>query len=165
MNKIEFLCERLRVARGWTDGLLEDVEASAWFDMPAGGITHVAWQVGHLSSSQVALIHVRCFGKTHDQCVPPGFRDAFGKSSTPVADPTAYPPVADIRATFDRVQREALDLISGMSEADLTQPAGAEPHPLFNTKEGAIATAALHETFHAGQIALLRRLAGKAPLR
>ncbi len=165
MSMIEFLCDRLTVARGWTQDLLEDIDESAWFDMPAPGINHVAWQVGHLAASQVALIHVRCFAKDYDRCAPAGFREKFGKGSSPLADPSAYPGVAEIRAAFDRIQTEAIDLIAAMSESDLNSPAGAEPHPLFSTKQGAIATTALHETFHAGQIALLRRLAGKPPLR
>ena len=133
--------------------------------MPAPGINHVAWQVGHLAASQVALIHVRCFAKDYDHCAPAGFREKFGKGSSPLPDPSAYPAVADIRVAFGRIQAEAIDLIAAMSEADLNNPAGADPHPLFSTKQGAIATTALHETFHAGQIALLRRLAGKPPLR
>ncbi len=165
MEMIEFLCDRLTVARSWTTSLLEDIDESTWFDMPAPGINHVAWQVGHLAASQVALIHVRCFAKDYDRCAPAGFREKFGKGSSPLADPSAYPSVADIRAAFDRIQTEAIDLIAAMSESDLNSPAGAEPHPLFSTKQGAIATTALHETFHAGQIALLRRLAGKPPLR
>jgi hypothetical protein len=165
MDTLKFLCDRLTVARGWTSSLLEDIDQSTWFNMPAPGINHVAWQVGHLAASQVSLIHVRCFAKDYDRCAPPGFREMFGKGSTPNANPGAYPPLADVRAAFDRIQAEALDLIASMSESDLNSPAGAEPHPLFSTKQGAIATTAMHETFHAGQIALLRRLAGKPPLR
>ena len=165
MNKTEFLVDRLKAARGWTLGLLEDIEASAWFAMPGPGIGHVAWQVGHLTSSQVALIHVRCFDKSYDAVLPSGFREAFGKGSTPVASRGAYPAVAEIRTAFDRIQAEALELIAGMPETELALPPGSDPHPLFTTKRGAIATAALHETFHAGQIALIRRLSGKPPLR
>jgi hypothetical protein len=40
-----------------------------------------------------------------------------------------------------------------------------QPRPLFKTKLGAIEWCAQHEFVHAGQIALLRRLMGKAPLR
>lgn len=165
MNMNDFLRDRLTVARSWTMSLLEDIDESTWFDMPAPGTNHVAWQIGHLAASQVALIHVRCFGKDYDHCAPAGFREKFGKGSTPLADPSAYPSIADIRAAFDRIQTEALDLIAALSESDLDSPTGGEQHPLFSTKQGAIATAALHETFHAGQIALLRRLAGKPPLR
>ena len=41
----------------------------------------------------------------------------------------------------------------------------AEPHPLFETKLGAVDYAAGHEMVHNGQIGLLRRLMGKPALR
>ncbi len=165
MNKLEMLIDRLQVARTWTKGLLTDVEESRWFDPPAPGVGHVAWQVGHLASSQVALIHVRCFGREYTQHAPERFRQTFGKGSTPVADPTAYPPISEIRRMFDQLHRESIDLIRGMTDAELDEPTLGEAHPMFTTKAGAIGTAAIHETFHGGQIALIRRLAGKKPLR
>jgi hypothetical protein len=40
-----------------------------------------------------------------------------------------------------------------------------EPHPRFATKLEAIEFCSQHELLHAGQIALLRRLLGRPPLR
>jgi hypothetical protein len=39
------------------------------------------------------------------------------------------------------------------------------PHPMFSTKLGALMFCPFHEMLHAGQIGLLRRLFGNAPLR
>lgn len=165
MTKTELLVDRLQVARRWTKDLLADIDEGEWFNMPTAGVGHVAWQVGHLASSQVALIHVRCFGRDYEQCLPRRFREAFGRGSTPVAAAGQYPSIDEIRSAFDRIHAEAIQWVGGLPDADLGGPAGDEPHPFFNTKEGAIATAAMHETFHAGQIAILRRWAGKKPLR
>ncbi|MFQ5495576.1 MAG: DinB family protein, partial [Phycisphaerae bacterium] len=142
-----------------------DIEESRWFEMPAPGVNHVAWQVGHLAASQVALIHVRCCAENAEDCLPAGFKDCFGRGSTPVSDPAAYPPIPEIRAVFDRIQNEAIRRITALPDAEWTREAGPPPSPMFTTKEGAIGTAVMHETFHAGQIALLRRFFGKAALR
>lgn len=165
MDRIHLLVDRLEVARQWTKNLLADVEESLWFKAPAPGIGHVAWQVGHIAASQIALIHVRCFGCEYTRHAPESFRQAFGKGSSPVADPAAYPPIPEIRAAFDRLHRESIDMIKGLSDAELDAKTAGDPHPMFTTKAGAIGTAALHESFHGGQIALIRRLAGKPPLR
>jgi len=53
---------------------------------------------------------------------------------------------------------------SGRSDAELDVPV-EQPHPVFTTKLEAVEYAPQHELIHAGQIALLRRLMGKAPLR
>ena len=78
MNKAELLVDRMKAARNWTLGLLEDIKDAAWFTMPAPNTTHVAWQVGHLAVSQVALVHVRCFDRPYDQCAPDGSRAREG---------------------------------------------------------------------------------------
>lgn len=165
MNKTELIVDRLKTARRWTQELLADIEESVWFEMPAPGVNHVAWQVGHLAASQVALIHVRCCEQNAEDCLPTGFKDCFGRGSTPVSDSAAYPPISEIRVVFDRIQNEAIERITALPDSEWTREVGPPPHPMFTTKEGAIATAVMHETFHAGQIALLRRFFGKAPLR
>ena len=165
MTTLDLLIDRLHIARHWTANLLADIDEARWFDAPAPGAGHVAWQVGHLAASQVVLVHVRCFDRTYTDHLSAAFRDAFGRGSTPVANPAAYPPISDIRAAFERIHRESIELISGLNPAELDATVFGEAHPMFSTKGGAIGMAALHETFHAGQIALIRRLAGKAPLR
>lgn len=165
MSTLDLLIERLQTARKWTCNLLADIEEARWFDPPAPGAGHVAWQVGHLAASQVVLVHVRCFDRVYTDHLSATLRDAFGRGSKPVADRSAYPPISDIRAIFDRIHREAIDLVSGMSAAELDSATTGDPHPMFSTKGQAIGMAAMHESFHAGQIALIRRLAGKPPLR
>ena len=165
MRMQDFLIERISKARGWTESLIADIDERQWFEMPAPGVGHVAWQLGHLAASQIALVHVRCLGKSADACIDPALRGAFGKGSTPVADASRYPSIADIRKLFDETQHQVIETIRNMSDADLDAPAGTDPHPLFDTKGGALATAAMHETFHAGQIAMSRRIWGKKPLR
>ncbi len=165
MNKAELLADRLQAARRWTLSLLDDVPESTWFDMSGSGHTHVAWQVGHLTASIASLIHVRCLGKAFEACLPADFRERFGIGSSPVSDAAAHPPVAELRAVFDRIHTEAVAAVSAMSEEDLSGPVGGQPHPMFATREGAVVMAIMHEAFHAGQIAMLRRLAGKEPLR
>ena len=133
--------------------------------MPAPGVGHVAWQLGHLAVSQIALVHHRCLGKPVDACIDPALRESLGKGSTPIADPSKYPSIAEIKALFDKTQEQVIATIRNMSDEELDAPAGTEPHPLFSTKGGALGTAAMHEAFHAGQIAMSRRIWGKKPLR
>jgi uncharacterized damage-inducible protein DinB len=125
----------------------------------------VAWQVGHLAAAQASLVQTRCFDKPIEQCIPPAWKELFGIGSAPSPDAATYPSTTELREHFDRVHAESVDLIATLSPAELEQPPGPRPHPMFNTKRGALATAFTHEAFHAGQIALLRRLLGKPPLR
>lgn len=161
----DHLAERLTIARNWTTGLIADIDERTWFDPPSPGVGHVAWQLGHLAVSQIVLVHVRCFDKKNTDHAPENYLKLFGRGSEPVAGASNYPSIPDIRSFFNRLQTESLQLISTLDDASLNSPAYGDPHPLFSTKAGAIGTAAMHETFHAGQIALIRRLQGKKPLR
>ncbi len=165
MDTISLLLDRLTAARNWTNSLLADIDESRWFDPPGRNLGHVAWQVGHLAASQIVLIHMRCSGKQFADCAPGEYQKLFARGSTPVADAAAYPTIPVIRAFFDRMHAECLGMISQMPASELDKPAGADPHPMFANKAGAIGMAAMHESFHAGQIALIRRLQGKAALR
>jgi len=165
MNAIDLLVNRVVVARKWTQTLLNDIEETRWFDAPAPGVQHVAWQVGHLAASQTALMHFRCFGKKPEEHVPAGFIAQFGRGSTPKAERSAYPPLPEIRVIFDRIQEETIALMKSISPAELSAPTNGDPHPMFENKGQCFAMVAMHEAFHAGQIALTRRIFGKSPLR
>jgi hypothetical protein len=165
MDAIRILIDRLQSARNWTTSLIEDVEESKWFEAPGTQLGHVAWQIGHVASSQIILVHIRCFGREYAACAPAEYQMLFGRGSTPVANAAAYPPIPRIREFFARIHGECLEMIAKLPAPELEKPPGAEPHPMFTNKAGAIGMAAMHECFHAGQIALIRRLMGKSPLR
>ncbi len=51
----------MRFARGYTSHLLDSIPASRWFER-AGGVSNVAWQVGHLAVAQLNLGLIRVRG-------------------------------------------------------------------------------------------------------
>src|SRR5262249_45177110 len=110
MEIVELLINRLQTARKWTLNLIEDTDAARWFDPPAPGIQHIAWQLGHLAASQFALVNVRCFGMKLDEMKPTGYMALFGRGSSPKADKSAYPPLVEIRGVFDRIHQETVAL-------------------------------------------------------
>jgi uncharacterized damage-inducible protein DinB len=80
----------------------------------------------------------------------------------------AYPTVADTLTVMHDVHRQSLTAIAGMSQALLAEPAFGKdgaPHPHYTDKLGAVTHCARHEAFHAGQLAMIRRLLGKPFLR
>ncbi|QDU36786.1 DinB superfamily protein [Maioricimonas rarisocia] len=166
MNRIAHLIDRLRFARSYTEALIRDLDEGLWFRQPAEGVTHITWQIGHITVSQHSLCLRRIHGQRpeDESLIPAGFRELFGKGSTPVVDAAAYPTVDAIRKVFDDVHAAALSVCGDLTD-DVLDEAVAPPHPAFSNKFGAIRFAAEHELIHAGQIALLRRLMGRPPLR
>jgi hypothetical protein len=165
-GRLELAAARIRGAREYTLTLLGDLEPGDWFWNPSPAVTHLAWQVGHLAFAQYGLVLFRQRGRLPiDADLMSGrFRKTFSRGSTPVADPAAYPDIDEIRATFDRVHQQAMLELVAMS-ADGLDDAVEAPYAVWPTRFGALLFAADHEMLHAGQIGLLRRLMGKAPIR
>lgn len=167
MNQRENLLDDIRTARLYTKDLLGHVEKDFWFWQPTEGVTHIAWQVGHLAVAQYSLALKRVRGEKPEdgELLPPEFRRLFGKGSTPVPDSAKYPTPDEIRSVFVRVHKRVLEETGTLSEETLEETAGDPPHPMFKDKRGALRWSVQHEFIHAGQIGLLRRLLGATPLR
>jgi hypothetical protein len=151
-------------ARRYTLGLLDSIDPADWFRMPAEGVTHVAWQVGHLAYAQYRLALERVRGPRPDDAdlLPETLLGLFGRESVPDPNPARYPAAAEIRAVFDRVHERVLRELPGHPEADLDSPLNP-PARLAKTKREVLFWCGQHELIHAGQIGLLRRLLGQAP--
>ncbi len=165
-SNVAFVRKQIEFARGYTLTLLGDIEEDDWFRQPAGTPTHLAWQVGHLTMAEYMLCLVRLRGKLpEDEAIAP--KDVvrrFMKGTTPEGDPSKYPPVEAILQAFHGVHARVLEELPGYQDEDLTDTI-SEPYAVSNTKLGSLVFCSHHEMLHAGQIGLLRRLLGKAPVR
>ena len=163
MSRLQLAVAQLVFARNYTLGLLDQTPADEWFRLPPGGVSHVGWQVGHLAFSEyrLALWRIRGERPGDAELFSPDFKRLFGADSGPQAD-TTYPP-AELRAVLDRVHEQVLRELPGLDEAELDQPV-PHPHPFATTKLRALLWCAHDEMLHAGQIGLLRRHLGYAPM-
>jgi uncharacterized damage-inducible protein DinB len=165
-SRLEMAINRSRGSRLFTQQFLKDLTDAEWYWSPPQFTTHVAWQVGHIAVAEYGLCLRRVRGRTtaDESLISDTFIEAFKPGSKPAAEPEKNPPLDEIRRVFEAVHKQSVDELSSRSEAELDEPL-ADPHPRFKTKWGAVEFSPLHEMVHAGQIAMLRRLMGKPPLR
>ena len=158
--------DQLKFARDYNLSLLADIDDADWFQMPPGAPTHIAWQVGHLAMAEYGLALFRQRGRQSAdlELMPGAFRKAFSRGSTPETDAGRYPSPADIRDTLNRIHAQVLLEAPHFTPEQLNEPTEM-PYTGPATKLGALLFCPLHEMIHAGQIGLLRRLLGKAPVR
>jgi hypothetical protein len=163
VSRLQLAIDQIVFARNYTIGLLDQTPTAEWFRLPPGGVSHVAWQVGHIAFAEyrLAMWRVRGARPSDAELFPPEFHRQFGADSVPLAD-ASFPP-DELRAVLDRVHGQALRELSGLDEAELDQPV-PHPHPFATTKMRALLWCAHHEMLHAGQIGLLRRHLGYPPL-
>lgn len=124
MSQLAAAIAQIADARQYTLGLLADLSTGAWFLMPTPAVTHIAWQVGHISIAQYRLgIAFLREPKPEDAAwVPANYRELFGRDSTPQADPSLYPTPSQILATLDEINRHVVAEVSQLTDADLNRP-------------------------------------------
>ena len=163
MSRVTTALTNIVFARKYTLRFLDSLPAADWVRMPAGGITHVGWQVGHLAFSQYRLALERIRGPRPDDTnlFSESFLKFFGRDSVP--DPTRCPTPEEVRVVFDRVHERVLAELPAVSDGVLDE-APAQPHMLCKTKLECLHWCSHHEAVHAGQIGLIRRLLGYPPI-
>ena len=142
------------------------MEPGDWFRPPAEGVTHLAWQVGHLAMAEYGLLLFRQRGRqpVDSEIMSGKFRKAFSKGTTPDPHPENNPSGDEILKVFHRVHAQAAEELPRFDDAQLDEPIDM-PYAVYPTRLGSVLFCAHHEMLHAGQIGLLRRLLGKAPVR
>jgi DinB family protein len=164
LDRLRFALHRIHVARVYTLPLIETVRSEDWFKMP-NGITHLAWQVGHLASAPYGLMIRAVRGKPEAGEVLPGsYFGLFGRGTKPMADPTAYPKPDELLRVLHAVNEAAPRAIEDIPDGVLDEPSLIES-PMFKTKFDALVFCSEHEFSHAGQVGLLRRMLGYDSLR
>src|SRR5437016_9547191 len=121
VNRLELAIEQIVFARNYTIGLLDQTPATEWFRQPPGGVSHVAWQVGHLAFAEyrLALWRIRGPQPQDDGLFSQDFLRLFGANSVPDADPAKYLAPTEIRAVLDKVHNQVLRELPGLGEHEL----------------------------------------------
>ncbi len=157
---------QVEFARRYTLDLLENTPEELWPISPTGASSHIAWQVGHLAVSQYGLMLFRQRGRAEGdlELMPGWLRKRFGRGSVPPTDPIEIPTKASLLECLSKIHAASLAALPGFSAEQLLQPTEM-PYAAHPNKLGALLFCPLHESIHIGQIGILRRLHGLAPVR
>lgn len=166
MTQSQLLADLVRRTREWTVMLLDGFDGPGWLFQPNPGSQHALWLCGHMACAQELLLFQRC-------CNEPRMSAEF-MAHFPIGGPIKsgsahdWPTIEAVRQQMDAMQEASLARIEQLADAELDEPAFGKDgavHPHYDTKRGAICHLARHEAFHAGQIAMIRRMQGMPFLR
>jgi DinB superfamily len=161
MSPLELATEQIKFARSYTLDVLAGVNDDDWFRPPPGGVTHLAWQVGHLAMAEFRMVLERVRGARPDDAdvLPPEYLQIFGRGSEPLAAGVNYPPMDTIRGVFARIHERVLAELQFFSDVQLAVRPLTE-HRIANTGLRCLWWCSQHELIHTGQIALIKRQLG-----
>jgi uncharacterized damage-inducible protein DinB len=151
----------LTVSNGAVLSAIDEMsDAATTFPTPNGGC-HPLWVLGHLTLVE-GMIPAVLFG---DKNPAAEWQQYFGENTEPVVDPSAYPPLNEVREKYVQLREQNLKLLESLSEADLDKPTKAPPKGRereFATYGQSFLVLALHQTMHRGNVTDARRAAGRA---
>ena len=135
-------------------------DAPLTFPTENGGC-HPLWVIGHLAFVEGFTNEILGGGDNPVR----EWATLFGPETTPTADASQYPPMAEVRAQYVELRKRKMELLELMSEADLDkapawQPTGLEEH--FATYGKTLLTVALHQTMHRAHLTDAVRSAGRS---
>jgi hypothetical protein len=128
---------------------------------PVAGQNHIAWQLGHLISSERFMLEAIKPGSS--PALPDGFDQAHGRdpAATTSDDPGQFQ-TKDRYLQLWNAQREATkSVLSVLSDADLDAPAPERFRQNFPTVGGVFQLMGSHVLMHVGQFVSVRRKLGK----
>ena len=138
---------------------VSDLEDADLMRRPGEGCNHLAWQLGHLISSEVQLLSLIAPG--HGVNLPDGFADAHSKDNCDSDDPAAFQAKPAYVELFDKVRAASLAALNAYAESDLDNPAPEDFRDFCPTMGDMFTLIANHPLMHAGQFVVVRRQLGK----
>ena len=162
MNTKEALRTTMDVSLTVLKRYISDLSDADLMQRPGPRCNHLAWQLGHLISSEVALLNSVCPGKAAE--LPAGFAEKHGKEKTTVDDPKQFLTKQEYIDVFTKVREATVAALEGLPDAGLDAPSPEHMRQLFPTVGAMFVLIGSHPMMHAGQFAVVRRKLGKPVL-
>jgi hypothetical protein len=126
---------------------------------PGAGCNHIAWQLGHLISSECGLLNGIQAGSAPK--LPPGFEEKHSKENTGSENPADLQTKEEYTSIANKVHQAVIALLDSYPEKKLDDPSPERLRNMFPTVGSIFILIATHAMMHAGQIVPLRRALGK----
>ncbi|MBV9122294.1 MAG: DinB family protein [Planctomycetes bacterium] len=162
MNAKEAVKTALQSTQHILNMYLSDLADEDLLVRPVPNANHIAWQLGHLISSEVRMGGVTP-GAAYPE-LPAGFAEQHGKTSAASDPPRGFRTKKDYLDLFNKVRGATLANLERMPDADLDKPTPGEMAKFAPTVGALFVLTANHTMMHAGQFTVVRRKLGKPVL-
>jgi hypothetical protein len=123
------------------------------------GCNHLAWQMGHLISSESGLVNMVRPGQ--GGTLPEGFREVHAKENTGSDDPAQFRTKQEYLDLYRSVREQTLKVLDDVTDEELAAPGPEAFRSVFPRVLDMFNLIGTHPLMHAGQFAVVRRQLGK----
>lgn len=129
---------------------------------PVPAANNIAWQVGHLITSEHAMDKVLP-GIQYPE-LPAGMKEAYGNKSASTVPSAGYLKKAQFLDLFNKIRSATVAHVERMSDADFDKPTTGSMAQWAPTLGALLLLTANHTMMHAGQFTVVRRALNKPVL-
>lgn len=162
MNATDAIRKTAEISTMVLKSYISDLEDAELMKRPSPECNHLAWQLGHLISSECDLLNMLQPGAAAE--LPAGFADKHSKDKCGSDDPAAFCTKQEYLDLMDKVQAATFAALEKVTDADLEAPAPENFRQMFPTAGQVYILIATHQMMHAGQFVPVRRALGKPVL-
>jgi hypothetical protein len=141
---------------------LSDLTDAELLMRPGKGCNHIAYQLGHLITSECGLLDAIAPGTAPE--LPVGFKETYGKENCTCDDPQKFCTKQQYLELFEKANAATLKALNATTDADLDKPSPERLRKMFPTVGVIYVLIATHPLMHVGQFVPLRRTLGKPVL-
>lgn len=159
MNAKDALKANMDIGEMVLKSYIGDISDAELLTRPVKGANHLAWQLGHLISSEAHLLSQVCPGAAVE--LPDGFAARHGKETAGIDEPSKFETKQQYVELFDKQRAATKAALDQLPEADLDKPGPEDMRNFCPTVGSLFNLIASHVMMHAGQFATARRLLDK----
>lgn len=145
-----------------TKSYLEDLSDADLMVRPVPGANHIAWQLGHLISSEREFTDVACPGIAPP--LPEGFAKKHSKETSSSDKPSDFLKKSEYLELYAQQRAATLKALNTLSASDLDKPAPEKYSAYVKNFGDMLSLQGSHWLMHVGQWAVVRRKLGRPPL-
>ncbi len=138
---------------------VSDMTDEELMNRPGTGCNHIAWQLGHLISSEANLINMVKEGAGMQ--LPDGFADAHSKETCGSDDASGFCSRDEYLDLYAKTRENSLSVIGGLSADELKAEGPEAFKQMCPTIESMLMLIASHPMMHVGQFVPVRRALDK----
>ena len=158
--KIDIIKEQISSTKGKTDKLIADISAEMWMETPEILNTNLNWQIGHIILANY-LHGIASISGTNEELKGkiniPDYVKFYGPKSNPSNFENEKPTQKELLEIYEFTMSLILDNLNRLTESELNDNTEI-PNPSVSTKYEALKWLSHHQSWHNGQIAILKRV-------
>jgi hypothetical protein len=134
---------------------LGDLDDADLLLRPVEGQNHIAWQLGHLISSERRMMEGVKPGSS--PALPPGFDEAHSKEASTSGETKGFLTKKEYLDLFKTQRAATLAVLDSLTDADLDRPGAESMRKICPTVGATFGLATEHVLMHAGQFVSVRK--------